>query len=771
MNRFNQIVIYLLTGLCLCDFAKAQAVSHELNFSPNELKISYPTINNEIRCQIDYKDYLKENKTGYPGLPYIIKHFIVPDNGGNIQLSSDVSTPKSFSIDHPVNIAPEQIPTASRQTKATQTSSIYQETFPQHTAEIISEGYLDGDKRIVGIKIYPVQYVPNEQKILLWEQISLNLSFSQKIAGQKTITSIQAPPRTTEELQKMLQFVENQNDIARFSNEKSNRNITLPIIPSYEYVIITTDDLVSSFEPLVRWRRQQGINAGIVTMQTILSYKNIIKDSYSNLYDDAGKLREFLRLAYTAGTKYALLAGDSTRVPFRYGTPINRTETTEYHPKNSIPTDLYFSDLNSNWNTDNDQHYGEPTDHLDFYPEIYVGRLLCSTPDEVDNYLDKLFLYEQNPGRGDYTYLKKAFYAEADQMQEQKQAEKLSEIFSETFTQNTIFQEKEGPRSPTLPTFPTGKDVINEMNQGYGFYSWHLHGEPVLMVTASRLVNNGAYYLIIPTPDCWQSNDTTGNSFMDLTNYDKPAVAYTISCTTMPYDSYMSVHSYENYKYNLGEAYTVGSKGGGPAYLGNTREGYIIDSFDLQRIFTKALLADKEHELGRNEAISKYQYSDHYISLVHNMLGCPKIKMWTEIPQTISANAQINNSALTVSANIPEARITVAGIFGNDFLESQIGNNTTFDNLPDNYIVTVSKENHLPYTLPLYIRNITLNSQEYLKTNLVYIGNGLDSSSDNGSVTLQSGAQLRIDTSDEVIVNTEFTVESGAELEIRTLNP
>ena len=136
----------------------------------------------------------------------------------------------------------------------------------------------------------------------------------------------------------------------------------------------------------------------------------------SNIDDDAGKLRAYLKYAYDSGSlRYALLAGDYTVLPIRYGCGDHNYSSTKIVSNNcKIPTDIYFSDFNGNWNKDGDDHYGESThDKVDFYPEIFVGRLLCTSRQEIANYTEKLIRYERNPGNGDYSYLQRPFIVKA----------------------------------------------------------------------------------------------------------------------------------------------------------------------------------------------------------------------------------------------------------------------------------------------------------------------------------------------------------------------
>jgi Peptidase family C25 len=63
-----------------------------------------------------------------------------------------------------------------------------------------------------------------------------------------------------------------------------------------------------------------------------------------------------------------LLGGDVQYVPDRkcYLTVEVNTDV--------IPADLYYADLQYSWNSDGNSHYGEMTDSVDLYHDVYVGR-------------------------------------------------------------------------------------------------------------------------------------------------------------------------------------------------------------------------------------------------------------------------------------------------------------------------------------------------------------------------------------------------------------
>ena len=103
---------------------------------------------------------------------------------------------------------------------------------------------------------------------------------------------------------------------------------------------------------------------------------------------------------------------------------------------------MYFSDFDGNWNLDNDSHYGEPQDGVDNGQEILMGRIQPQNEWEVRNWTRKVLQYEKNPGNGDFSYLTKAFYIQADQLQDRDRARQIA--FSARWCLDTTIFEEEG---------------------------------------------------------------------------------------------------------------------------------------------------------------------------------------------------------------------------------------------------------------------------------------------------------------------------------------
>jgi len=56
---------------------------------------------------------------------------------------------------------------------------------------------------------------------------------------------------------------------------------------------------------------------------------------------------------------------------------------------------MYYSCLNGNWNADGDEIYGEESDDVDYFPEVFVGRISANTTGEIASYIDRLISYEK----------------------------------------------------------------------------------------------------------------------------------------------------------------------------------------------------------------------------------------------------------------------------------------------------------------------------------------------------------------------------------------
>lgn len=165
-----------------------------------------------------------------------------------------------------------------------------------------------------------------------------------------------------------------------------------------EYAIITPEELVSSFEPLIEWKNQRGIRANIFSKEWILL-------NYSGYYDDMECIREFVKnLHANHGLIYLALAGDYDN----FGGRMVWLSTDKY--SGFAPSDQYFSDLDGSWDANGNHIYGQfQIDGCDWRSDVYVGRFPVNTSEEVTRWVNKIISYEQQP---EYGYMKKHYLPE-----------------------------------------------------------------------------------------------------------------------------------------------------------------------------------------------------------------------------------------------------------------------------------------------------------------------------------------------------------------------
>ncbi len=643
---------------------------------------------------------------GKPNLPVKFVNLIIPAQKDVSDISVNIGEREDISLTY--KIFPTQYPTPTGLIDSVyhfvKPDPIIYNTpgpWPNKIVEVVSDGYYDGNNHIVTLKIIPFQYYPLKNKVELITGINVHLSFS------NNNKIIDLPKWRSVKTQKIIDnalkaIVENKSNISLYQirpkvssiygNDSQQLKKPTPV-EFHEYIIITTTALKPYFDDFVAWKKRKGIDIGVVTTSSI--FANYTGDYVSNLFDDAGKIRQYLRDLRELGGVWVLFAGDYSVLPIRYGSGGNNTWTVYAPDDYKIPADNYFADWNGDWNVDNDTYYGEPTDdNPDYWPEFYVGRLLCTNGTEISNWVQKQLKYEKNPGNGDNSYLCRSFMMESDQMQQGNQAENISSNL--TMFTHTIWRELPSYDAPN-PTFPMGYDVINEMNNNkYGLYSWFGHGTPTAVTASSNGINTSPWNSVVPS-----NASGTDGGLDDLTDYNYPGVVYSISCDNAPFDDYDPHNWGWGIGYNLAEAYTVQSTAGGIAFLGNSRYGWVWGSYNLYHKFTEQINAGNTN-LGIAELLSKANYQNHYLEYSHNLIGDPEVQMWTAIPSNFNSVSitDLGNKVI-VTVNAPDNQNTICASStdnGNTYWKvAHNVNSYTFYTSVRPLNITITRTNYLPY--------------------------------------------------------------------------
>ncbi|NPB03720.1 MAG: T9SS type A sorting domain-containing protein [Thermotogae bacterium] len=177
-------------------------------------------------------------------------------------------------------------------------------------------------------------------------------------------------------------------------------NLNLPqdnYVPltTFDYVIVTTEDLKDAWKPLAKLRNSMGIRTEIFTVEWIR--ENFPGNSVPE------KIRNFLRYAYrTWGISYVLLGASAEEIPplrtyvATFPDTISSFFGRYFH--NIELTDFYYAALDGDWNPTGDAWEGDMEGGWDIYidliPDVAVGRYPAHTPEEVQSYVSKVYEYE-----------------------------------------------------------------------------------------------------------------------------------------------------------------------------------------------------------------------------------------------------------------------------------------------------------------------------------------------------------------------------------------
>lgn len=355
--------------------------------------------------------------------------------------------------------------------------------YPERIIEFVGQGNFR-DTTVVEVLIYPIQYIPQSQQLILYSKIVLKLEYER---GNPSI-------------------------------------ITPPAKEGFEYLIITPTSFDTVFQRLAQWKKKKGIKAVVRRINDIVRF--------STGRDTQEKIRNYLKVAYKdSGLKWFLLGGDVQFIPTRYGFAMACSSGFQT-PRNEdwLPCDLYYSDLDGTWDANNNGIYGEVEDSVDLYPDLWVGRAPVENILEAQTFVDKTLQYEKNPPL-DYQN-KLLFLGEILWTDPYTDAGKGKDIIDKRYIPdrakpNKLYESK-GNESPV--------SVISAMNEGYGIINHDGHGWVNYMGTGEGglhsedidSLTNSPRNSIIFSIGCWTNafdfNDCIGEEF--IKNPQGGGVAY-----------------------------------------------------------------------------------------------------------------------------------------------------------------------------------------------------------------------------------------------------
>ncbi len=398
LRRRPILLLALFALLAAACGAAARGPSLAMSYDPAQVRIVDDGAS--VRLAIDGTRTLKI--PGAPALPVEYFQFVIPADATVDEVILTALTEETLPGSYRVAPAQPETRPGGIPMRAAPDPEIYESDaeYPASRVHLLEEGHLGG-YRIASVAVYPLTYAPATGRLTLAENIEFELVLVASIDESRPRHRMSAD---SDRLYRRLVegMVANPAAVAgeRRSVEIVDGTDPDGFDPRYtpslegsavEYVIVTSDELVAQFQVLADWKTKKGV-------PTVIKTVSWIETTYAGGCDTAERIRHFIEDAYTSwGTTYVLLGGDTDVIPVR-------TATSTYDGGWGIPTDLYYSDLDGNWNADGDSDFGEgydgildPGDAVDLYPDVFVGRAPVSTTVEAQTFVDKVLAYEGAP--------------------------------------------------------------------------------------------------------------------------------------------------------------------------------------------------------------------------------------------------------------------------------------------------------------------------------------------------------------------------------------
>ncbi len=357
--------------------ANAETVSKKYSISDPVIKNidSYKTIT--------FSDMILSGKAGEPALPwYAVKLMLPPGQEAvNIRFEgSDLKTLDGFFKIYPSQpsrpLSVEQKIPFSINNKLYNSSASY----PESQTGQLSTHFMNGYAYALST-FTPINYNPQKGTVSYYQTVTITI---ETVPTDRAGASLSNLPINDKVRNRCLVYAQNSEMAAQYPSP--GRSST-----HYDILIITPQSFSSQFQGLINHYRDQGLIAHISTTE-------FIGANFTGI-DMPEKMRNHIISEYqNNGISQVILGGDVEHVAYR-GFYCAAQSSVLYEDAN-IPSDLYFSGLDGNWNTDGDQLWAEIGED-DLLPDISVGRMSFSNSTELAAMINKTIQYQSHPIEGE----------------------------------------------------------------------------------------------------------------------------------------------------------------------------------------------------------------------------------------------------------------------------------------------------------------------------------------------------------------------------------
>ena len=721
----------------------------------------------EVYSRLSMEGTRASKTPGAPALPVEYLRFVIPSDA---RVADLVVSIEELELPGSYRVAPAQpeVPVGETPRWVAEDASIYQSDrpYPAVRVEYLGDGFLGGF-RIATVAIHPLQYTPRSGRLVLATNISVELELESDADRSQPRLRMTANSR---ELYRSLveSLVENPWEV---EGKLSGVDVVDGVgeegfLPRYtpslegspvEYVIITSDEFEPYFQPLADWKTKKGV-------PTVIRTVSWIEENYPGGTDATERIRYFIQDAYESwGTTFFLIGGDTNIVPVRYSWSM-------YYDGWDVSSDLYYSDLDGNWDLDGDSKFGEgyagvasPGDSIDLYPDVFVGRAPAASAVEVETFVTKILGYEKNP---DPLFAARSLYM----------AEVLFPYDWEP-GQYTITDGAEHIVEPVLPLIPPEVHVVRL----YQNYMQYPGSYPLTRESAMDSLNVG-YNITAHVGHgnkdilrCSKNNYITVQDVDGLVNgTDKSGLLWMLNCTTAAIEfDCISEHFMNNP--NGGSAFVFGTT---RFCFPTTVKEYFYEWHRL--LYSGVERAGVVCAMCKIPFIaqSSYDNTDRWTQMSYLLLGDPESRLWTKRPVALSvvhdSSAPLGPTDLTVTVIDPAAVDSAYVCVAKDGEVYSTGHTNASGQVVLSFTpqttgtltITVTARNHYPYEDTI---EVTSSAGAHLTLRSMEVNDdALGGSDGNANGNAEAGETVELDVT---VGNGGLTDATGVTATLSTEDP
>ncbi|MBN1825067.1 MAG: hypothetical protein JW958_02295 [Candidatus Eisenbacteria bacterium] len=611
--------------------ARAQSViTHTVSFDPGS--VHFEERDGYTVVLVD--ECVFSIRPGFPMIPARTLHFSLPAGARvaavEVRALDRIDLGDGFTIrpsQPPARFSDEEPPAFVEPEPMRYASS---DPYPERVVEAAGEGNMGG-YRVAAVRVNPITLIPGEGRVFLNRsfEIVIQLEDDPEPGRARVPRSAVAEEAVRRKVRALVADPERVEGNGRLVSATKRDD-------AIDYLIITKPVWTDAFQRLADWKTKKGVRAEVVTTGWVY-------DNYSGV-DSQEQIRNCIKdYEENRGTVWVLLAADDARIPSRIA-----WDNLGY---DQIRCDLYYSDTDGTWNDDGDAYWGEiPSDGVDLYADVYVGRATVHDADEAELFVDKVLTYE-GADEGDPLPLdfqeEMLFLAEV--------------LWNPPYSDGGVMKDM-----IDVQDVPPRFDPITKLYQDDGNLN---HSSAMAAMNAGPNITNHTGHcntnVMSIGPDALYSSDMNA-----LTNGNRQGIFYTIGCWPAAFDLDC-----------IAEHYINNPNGGGVAFVGNSRYGWGCPGYpgecasDLyDRAFFHSIFGEDLYRLGEAHADAKDVYvpesrQDAYMRYCLyelNLLGDPEMPLWTaattaiDVAHPATLPAASSSFPVTVSAGgapVDEARV------------------------------------------------------------------------------------------------------------------